>query len=420
MKRRLLAISILLAATNANADLPRARLGITRAMLASLVVSNPVSIASGSLPTITLTGDVTGSGAGGTINDTAVRLTGSGGIVTVPTATLNFGTNPSTSGSLNFPNATSVIDFRNALNSADLQLLSTDSSNDIYIGDSSNAAHNSILISDATTEFRSPFSTATVYFGNNADNAAFSIGRSGAIEQLQWDKIWTPSINQVQQSDGSNPIDMTIAPQAPGAGAASSATGTPGSLVLSLAAPVSTGAFPYFTIKQSASTIAQFGTFNGSVGEFALYAGGVTPSTTNESLFADGTNTVFNASSGGVLALDVNGAEKLGIGSAGITIAVATQDITAGTNTTFTLSSAQYLDPYVTLTGALTAAAVATVALPSATGMWWFDISGVTFTSGSVNWKCGAGSASASISSLTTTSEIVQVVCRTTTVSINQ
>jgi hypothetical protein len=49
------------------------------------------------------------------------------------------------------------------------------------------------------------------------------------------------TMTQGQQANGSDPNDLVFAPQAPGGGAGSTATGTPGSFTVSLAAPVSTG-----------------------------------------------------------------------------------------------------------------------------------------------------------------------------------
>lgn len=108
-----------------------------------------------------------------------------------------------------------------------------------------------------------------------------------------------------------------------------------------------------------------------------------------------------------------------GGGPAGIGLANQSVTITASSNTTFTLTAAQYQRPMILLTGTLTSAAVATVAFPNVTAMWWVDDSGVTFTSGSINFTCGGGTASASVSSLVTTSEIMMVSCRGTTVSLH-
>lgn len=52
----------------------------------------------------------------------------------------------------------------------------------------------------------------------------------------------SPTISQAQASSASNPQNMTFAPQTPGAGAATTATGTPGSYVVALAAPVGAAA----------------------------------------------------------------------------------------------------------------------------------------------------------------------------------
>lgn len=119
----------------------------------------------------------------------------------------------------------------------------------------------------------------------------------------------------------------------------------------------------------------------------------------------------------------VVGLQATGGGPAGITLANTNNfSITAAVNTTFTPTPAQYINPLFTLTGTLSAAAVATIALPnvSSSTFWKFDISQVVFTSGTIKWQCNGGTASAGISSLTTTSEIVEVLCNGTRVAINQ
>jgi hypothetical protein len=162
-----------------------------------------------------------------------VNLTGSAGLVTIPTAALAFGTNPATSGNVRVPNATTVLGARNAANSADLPVIATTGGNAIVIGDSVNLT-GGVSIQTASTGMM-------LAVGNSVDSSAFIVQRSGSNIQLWWDTIWIPQLVQGQQANGSNPNNFTIAPQAPGAGAASTPTGTPGSLIVSIASPVSTG-----------------------------------------------------------------------------------------------------------------------------------------------------------------------------------
>ena len=101
---------------------------------------------------------------------------------------------------------------------------------------------------------------------------AYTVGAIGGTSpipvtpnNLQWVQGAAPSLSQVQQANGSNPSSFTLTPQAPGAGAASTATGTPGSLVVALAAPVSTGAEAQFVLSRASSTrLAAIGAFTGT------------------------------------------------------------------------------------------------------------------------------------------------------------
>lgn len=99
---------------------------------------------------------------------------------------------------------------------------------------------------------------------------------------LQWVQGATPQFSQAQQANGSPPASWTWAPQAPGAGAASTANGTPGSAIVALALPVSTGAEPQFKVTRNnvalaairydvadGSTTDFFG-FNGTTGSFYI------------------------------------------------------------------------------------------------------------------------------------------------------
>ena len=96
----------------------------------------------------------------------------------------------------------------------------------------------------------------------------------------------------------------------------------------------------------------------------------------------------------------------LTLGGNGIAPGVGTQSLAAGGS--ITPSAAVLANPYITLTGSLPGNT--TVVLPNAVGMWWFDISGVTFSGHTLAFSSGS-TTSATISSLVTTTEIVQVFC---------
>lgn len=93
---------------------------------------------SGGIPTwatpaagFTAGGDLTGTSS----SQQVVSLTGTGGKVTIPTAGLAYGTLPSLTGDIRFPNGTSIIlGLRNAGDSDDLSILAKGTGADIYIG----------------------------------------------------------------------------------------------------------------------------------------------------------------------------------------------------------------------------------------------------------------------------------------------
>lgn len=116
------------------------------------------------------------------------------------------------------------------------------------------------------------------------------------------------SLSQAQQANGSNPANMTFAPQAPGSGASSTATGTPGSFVVNHAAPVSTGAHAFLTVQEAGTTWAQMGQWTGT-GYGALYLGNITPGNNNYALIGTGANTQISATS--TLIAQINGTPQL-------------------------------------------------------------------------------------------------------------
>jgi hypothetical protein len=94
------------------------------------------------------------------------------------------------------------------------------------------------------------------------------------------------------------------------------------------------------------------------------------------------------------------------LGGNGFAPGVGTQACTAGGSITPTATV--LANPYITLTGTL--GSNTTIVLPNAVGMWWFDISGLTFGGDTLKFNSGTANTS-TISSLVTTTEIVQVFC---------
>lgn len=103
------------------------------------------------------------------------------------------------------------------------------------------------------------------------------------------------------------------------------------------------------------------------------------------------------------------------LGGNGFAPGVGTQACTAGGSITPT--STVLANPYITLTGTL--GSNTTIVLPNAVGMWWFDISALTFGGDTLKFNSGSAN-TATISSLVTTTEIVQVFCGgSNTISMN-
>jgi hypothetical protein len=89
---------------------------------------------------------------------------------------------------------------------------------------------------------------------------------------LQWIQTASgPQWSQVQQANGSAPVNWKWSPQAPGSGASTTSNGTPGSAIVDLASPVSTGNEARLQINRNGSRIGAIGQQNGA-GSF-LYAG---------------------------------------------------------------------------------------------------------------------------------------------------
>ena len=115
---------------------------------------------------------------------------------------------------------------------------------------------------------------------------------------MHWVQVSTgaPSITQNQQGNSSAPNSMTIAPQAPGAGAGTTANGTPGSLLLNLATPVSTGVEAAVNVNRGGNLYTSQGADPSAPTTYAsLYLGpSIAPGSTNYVILSDSTNTLFN------------------------------------------------------------------------------------------------------------------------------
>ena len=175
-------------------------------------------------------------------------------------------------------------------------------------GSSALTSYGADLTGDATHQWVQSISGSGGAGGGIAVNAG----------TLTWGAAQSPGLSQGQQANGSNPVDFIISPQAPGSGAATALTGTPGRFVVNIAAPVSTGSDGGLQVRRNGVAFAQLGPFVNAPTQASLYLGnGVAPSV------ADATNhviqvvgsansfsaTIFNsATAGSTLYLRVGGA----------------------------------------------------------------------------------------------------------------
>ena len=177
-----------------------------------------LGLGSGGGSTITWAGDLAGSSD---TSQTVVALTGSSGVVTGPANGLTLGASPrSSTGLLRIPNAATAVAARNAANSADLDLVKTDSSNVAIFG---NTTGNTRV--DGATAVQSfiggtfRFQVLSTELDLNVSNVTFRVGMS-------------PLIQQTARTTNAATTDMTVRAEA----AWTSATGANlhgGNLILS-------------------------------------------------------------------------------------------------------------------------------------------------------------------------------------------
>lgn len=98
-------------------------------------------------------------------------------------------------------------------------------------------------------------------------------------------------------SAATNPVSMTLAPQPPNAGAGSTSTGTPGSLFINYAAPVSTGAEAGVKVQRAGTTQLRVGNVS-SFPAVHLGSSGDAPTVSNYHLLTSDGVTLFINSAG--------------------------------------------------------------------------------------------------------------------------
>lgn len=214
--------------------------------------------------------------------------------------------------------------------------------------------------------------------------------------------VASPNIQQATQGSVGNPNNLTLTPQSPYASAGSTPTGTPGSLVVALAAPVSTGAEANIRLTRGGALTALLGA--GPYGG-ATYCGlwlgpGISPGAGNFAILSDGANTYiggsasvnFEVASTFVLTVTASSA-GLGLplgGLGAIPFALlSTATITSPTTGTITFSSAQYICPIIPLSMSLTGNL--TLVFPNSVGIYFVDNTQVTFGGHAIIYKNAGG-----------------------------
>jgi hypothetical protein len=106
----------------------------------------------------------------------------------------------------------------------------------------------------------------------------------------------TPTITQAQQADASPPADILITPQPPGAAATNATNGTPGSVDVTFAVPVTGGAHGRLRLKEAGGGF-YFAVGVDSVGDPAIWlsTNANAPSNTNYSFSANTNDTIINS-----------------------------------------------------------------------------------------------------------------------------
>ncbi len=132
-------------------------------------------------------------------------------------------------------------------------------------------------------------------------------------------------IAQTIQANGSNPVNMTLSPQPPGAACTSSATCTPGSVVLNLPTPGSTGSptESYLQLNRAGTPFGYIGGYPGApTTDWGIWLGGAAPTGTSYVFLGDSTGNGFvNApSAGAALIMRVGNTQTNGDGQAVITL----------------------------------------------------------------------------------------------------
>jgi hypothetical protein len=218
-------------------------------------------------------------------------LVPAGNLVTVGAGVvLSFGTNPSTTGLINFPNNVTVLAARNAANTANLSLVLINSSNQITFGNTT---------SGITIQGGSNMGIAT-----SAGNITLSPGSGGNVQvsgaaslSLGTPSVFfpnntaSPTISQSAQLSDVATNNLTITPQAPFASAVTNLVG--GNVIFAMPAPVSGANTSKLIVNQGGVNVFQLSGLSGSA---LLYLGQTTPGASNFTMSSSGAVVTVNSS----------------------------------------------------------------------------------------------------------------------------
>lgn len=343
-----------------------------------------VAIASGGLPTITLTGDTTGSGSGGTVPTTTGKINGA----SVPVA-----------GALATGNTLGV----------------TGSSTLAY--SALNLAGGAGYVTGSLPAANQASQTMTGDVGGTtAANVVNKVSGASAISISQPAFTWTA---------GAGAVDLSQAAATSGAGSnftfcdAQSATtsGASGSCIANVKAPASGTTEGYLGFNRAGSTLFKLqGLVGAPTGDWAIYGGGLTAGTSNFSIASDtsGTNLILNAATAGYQYVNNTPVTAIKSGSAQFaqplqggdgTIIAATPFALGrlGTNvsistTNVVLTAAQYELPVIPLSGTMTGNRSLT--FPNVNGHYELDTNNISLNGFQLALIAGGGSQSLSANPL--------------------
>lgn len=270
-------------------------------------------------------GDLSGS----VTSQKVVSLSGGAtGIVTVKDPTvIAMGPSPASSGSIRMSNL-AFINFKTTT-AIDTVGVAVNVSNQLLLGDGNNAGF--VLTGGGASAFRSP-SFGIQPTAGTINSLLFTGLAAGSNLAIAADAtMLSTTITQNQQANTSAPANIVIAPQAPGASATNIANGTPGSLNVNFASPVSGGAEGYLTIARGGVAVVSMGAYPGfNQGNIYLGLNGVAPSATNWVMNSDGNSANLNSPGGSGFNMRMGGTLYYNWTTAGLNTQAGNFTITCG------------------------------------------------------------------------------------------